>query len=158
MAFEYPLDCDPDTAQAKLADPDFIIQRSLDLGELSAEAEVEEGDEAIVVTQRRRVRRDLPSVLAKVFDDEQAMTVTETWSAWDDGSWSCEQVVEIEGQPVTIYGDIELSATDDGCRYQIEQRAKARLPLIGGTVEKYVLGEARKTVERETEYLQENLG
>jgi hypothetical protein len=158
MKQEFVLACDADTAQATLSDPDFIVQRSLDLGELSAEAEVEERDDGIVVTQWRRVQRDLPAALRKVFKPEQDMTVTETWSAYDDGSWSCEQVVDIEGQPVTIHGDIEIEPTEAGCVYRIEQRAKVGIPILGRSVERYVLGEAKTTVARETEYLQQVVG
>ncbi|MEM9300908.1 MAG: DUF2505 domain-containing protein [Pseudomonadota bacterium] len=159
MALAFELEHAPDAVQEMLADPEFIVERSHALGELSAECEAEEGETSIVVTAHRRVERDLPAVLAKVFDAVQDMTVTETWTAYDDGSWACEQVIEIQGQPVTINGDIELLPTDDGgCVYKAALRAKARIPLIGGTVEKFVVKEVEKAIEKETEYLAEKLG
>ncbi len=158
MALVFQLDCAPDEAQAKLADPEFILQRAEALGELEATVEVEETEEAIIVTAHRKVVRDLPAVLARIFDAEQEMKVTETWSAYDDGSWGCEQVVEIVGQPVTVYGNIEINPTDGGSEYVVDQTAKARIPLVGGTVEKWILGDATKTVEAETEFLQQQLG
>ena len=154
MTLEFALSCDADTAQATLSDVDFIVQRSMDLGELSASAEVQERDDMVVVEQERRVHRDLPSALRKLFSGEQDMKVTETWTAYDDGSWSCDQLIEILEQPVTIYGDIRIEADGERCLYRVEQRAKARVPLLGHSVERYVLREAERTVTKEMEYLQ----
>lgn len=157
MALQFTLPCDADAAQARLSDPDFVVQRAIDLGELAADAELVEDDEVVKLVQRRRAYRVLPNAVRLLVSAEMEMTVTETWSAFEDGSWSCEQIAEIEDQPITIFGDIQLLPADDGCLYRIEQRVRATILILGPTIQNYVLGEAQKAMERELGYLKQSL-
>jgi hypothetical protein len=95
--------------------------------------------------------------MAKLFDPVQTLKMTETWR--DDGEGGCngDFTIDIDGQPITISADFELYPTDDGCCYRIEHRVKARVPLIGGRLEKYVLGQTLSGCEQELDYLRDQL-
>ena len=139
--------------------PDFIVERSLALGDLESACEVDERGDVMVVVSDRKVRRDIPAFLARIFDPVQAIRVTETWRPNDDDSgWLCAQEVDIKGQPIMVYADIELFATQDGCCYQVEQRAEAKVPLIGGRIEKFAVSQALEGCKADLDYLAKTMG
>ena len=153
MSLHFEIEHDVDEVFELLTDSDFLVDRSLELGELEASCEVEQDGEQTVVSMTRKLERELPSFLAKMFDPVQVMRLTERWTPDGEGGWSGEYVFEIEGQPATISATFELYPTDDGCCYSIEHRAKAKIPLIGGRVEKYIQGQAREGCTDEIDYL-----
>jgi hypothetical protein len=103
MATKYKFNSDVETVFELLTDPDFLVERNMELGELSADCEViEEGDE-IKVIQNREVERDLPSFLAKMFDPVQKVEMEEVWVD-EEGKYSGTLHYDIVGQPVTITG------------------------------------------------------
>ncbi|MEH6584551.1 MAG: DUF2505 family protein, partial [Halioglobus sp.] len=63
MTVSFDFDQDAQTVYDTLTDPQFLVDRSLALGELSAECEVEESESLTVVKLTREVSRDLPKIL-----------------------------------------------------------------------------------------------
>lgn len=156
MAVEYKFECDVSSVYETLTDPQFLVDRSLALGELSAECEVTEDADVTVVELEREVSRDLPRVLAKVFDPVQIMDMTENWREDGEG-YSGDWTIEVRGQPVTITAEFELMPTDTGCRYKVTHRAKAKILLVGKQVEKYILGQTADGARDELDYLSKHL-
>lgn len=140
-----------------LTDPKYLVDRSLALGELCADCEVSEDEKRATITMVREVRRELPGVLAKLFDPVNVMDMTEEWQANADG-WSGNWTMTVRGQPVTIQGRFELAPTSDGCRYSVSHRARAKVPMIGEQVKKFILGQTTRGAEDELEYLRNYLG
>ena len=107
-----------------------------------------------VLVSDRRICRDIPAFLAKIFDPVQTVRVTDTWRPNDDDSgWRCTREVDIKGQPVSLQAYIELFATDTGCCYQIESHAKAKIPLIGSRVGKFAVSQALEGYRADLDYL-----
>ena len=154
---EYEFDYAIETVFQLLSDPDFVVERSLALGDLESECEVYEEDERLVVASKRQIVRDLPSFLKKVFDPVQRMALTEKWVADDEGGYSGEQHIVIDRVPLTITASIELFPTDDGCCYRITHRAKAKIPLIGGKLEKFAQAQAQEGAQDDMRYLAQSL-
>jgi hypothetical protein len=140
-----------------LTDPEFLVDRCLALGELSAECEVEEDEDYTTISLVREVERDLPRILAKLFDSVQVMEMSEQWHS-DGDAWHGDWTIKVRGQPVSITARFELSPTDKGCRYSISHQAKAKIPLVGRQVEKYILGQTVNGASDELEYLRDHLG
>lgn len=156
MTVNVEFDQDVQTVFEVLTDPQYLVDRNLALGELSAEAEVEEDDECISLKVVREVKRELPSFLARLFDPVQMMDMTEVWHPYEDG-WRGEWKMDVRNQPVTILASFELVPTETGCRYSVAHRAKAKIPLVGGKVEKYILGQTSQGARDELEYLRNYL-
>lgn len=156
MTVQFEYEADVQTAYEVLTEPQYLVDRSLALGELSAECEVEEEDGVTTVSLVREVSRDLPKVLAKLFDSVQVMDMTETWREKDQG-YAGEWEILIRGQPVVITARFELMPTGSGCRYSVSHKAKAKIPLVGRQVEKYILGQTTEGAEQELEYLADYL-
>ena len=104
----------------------------------------------------RTVERDLPSFLSKLFSSEQTFELVETWRDAGDGREASYEM-RFEGQPVTVFADITLTDSDEGCIYAINHTCKAKIPLIGGRVEKFVLNQIIEGCDDELEYLAEAL-
>ncbi len=154
---QYQFDYAPEVVFEVLCDPDFVVERSLALGDLESECEVYEEGEHIIVASKRQIERDLPAFLKKVFDPVQHMELTEKWLEDDDGGYTAEQHIIIHGVPLTISAEIALFPTSNGCCYRISQSAAAKVPLIARKLEKYALGEAEDGVEEDMRYLAEYL-
>ena len=157
MSVSYQFECDIQTVYEALTEPQFLVDRCLAMGELSAECEVTEDKETTTINLVREVSRDLPRVLAKLFDAVQVMDMTENWRDEGDG-YVGDFIIEIRGQPVTITAEFELVPTGEGCQYTITHKIKARIPLVGRQVEKYVLGQTVDGAREELDYLKEQLG
>ena len=105
-------------------------------------------------------KADLISVVAKRLDitQVQAGIIVEAALRSIVSALQSGQEVEIRGQPISVNADIELFATGDGCCYQLEQRARAKIPLIGARVEKFAVSQALEGCRAEMDYLEQALG
>ena len=158
MSVSYEFEHDVQTVYEALTEPQFLVDRCSALGELSAECEVEEDEDGITtVSLLREIERDLPKMLAKIFDPVQIMDMTEQWRPNGDG-WSGSWTMDVRGQPVVISASFELVPTAQGCQYTVTHSAKAKVPLIGKQLEKYILGQTSEGATDELSYLAEYLG
>jgi len=139
-----------------MTNPEFLVDRNLALGEISAEYEVSEDKNSTTLTAVREVRRDLPGVLGKLFDPINVMDMIENWQAEGDG-WKGEWSLQIREQPVTVTGQFELVPSDTGCTYSVSHRVKARMPFVSGQIEKYVRTQTARGATDELEYLRKYL-
>ena len=155
VAFEFNHDIE--TVYETLTNPEYLVDRCLDLGELSAECDVEEHEEGTTVTMVREMQQDVPKILQKLFGDVQTVDLTEEWTPADNG-WHGHWVLQARGQSATLEADFTLEETKGGCRYTVTHSAKAKIPLLGKQVEKFMLGQTKEGAENELNHLKEHLG
>jgi len=139
-----------------LTTPEFLVERSLALGEVCTECDVVENKEYTTINAVREVRRTLPGVLAKLFDPVNVMDMTEEWQPDGEG-WRGDWTMTVRGQAVTILGSFELTPTSDGCRYSVSHKARAKIPFVGSQVERYILGQTVKGAYDELGFLSDYL-
>lgn len=133
-------------------DPDFLVERSMALGEVSADAEIDEDDKGkVIITMRREVKRDLPSFLAKVFNPQQILNLREEWQQIGS-NFIGKGEFTVEGQPVSVKTEFTLKNTDNGCVFTAKYHPKAKIPLIGGRVEKYIESNCFEGVTKEVDF------
>jgi hypothetical protein len=156
MSVTYQFDSDIEEVYQTLTEPQFLVDRSLALGELSAECDVTEDGDVTAVNLVREVSRDLPRIMAKLFDPVQTMDMVEHWCEEGD-SYKGDWTIEIRGQPVTITARFELTPTAGGCQYSVSHQVKAKIPLVGKQVEKYILGQTGDGARDELQYLKDYL-
>jgi hypothetical protein len=152
MAVDFEFQHDTRTVYETLTDPDFLVERCLALGELSAECEVEESDGRTTIRLVREIQRDLPKMLVKLFDNVQITDMEELWERAGDG-WRGRWTLSVRGQPVTVRAEFELVPTRRGCRYNVSHSASAKIPLAGKAVEKFILGQTAAGALDELNYL-----
>lgn len=152
MSLEYTFSHSVDDVFDLFCDPDFLVDRSIAIGEVSADAEIEEDDNGkIYVKMRREVKRDLPSFLAKLFNPQQILTMEEEWQQIGEAMMG-KSIFKVEGQPVTVKTEMTLKPTASGCVYSIKYNVKADIPLIKGKLEKFIKSNCEEGTQKELEY------
>lgn len=158
MSVEFTFSKSADDVFDLLCDPDFMVERSMALGELSADAEVDEDDKGkVIITMRREVKRDLPAFLAKVFNPQQVLHLREEWQQIGS-NYIGKGEFTVEGQPVTVKTDFTLKNTDKGSVMTVKYHPKAKIPLIGGKVEKFIESNCAEGALKELEFTAKKLG
>ena len=140
-----------------LADPDFLVERAMAVGDVEASYEVEEDDECVTVVAERTTRTELPGFLARLFKPEQEITITENWRG-DSDLMEGDYEMVLHGQPARVDARITLKSNgEDSCSYTISHKAKVDIPLIGAKAAKFLLGETERVAALELEYLAEQI-
>jgi hypothetical protein len=142
------------TIFAHLTDPKWLEARCLALGELSAKVKVKKSGKGVKVSMTRRVKRDLPSLIARVLPSESDLQFEETWTPDGDG-YKGTLTMDVVGQPVSMTAEFSLEPAGKGCVYRIVHHAKCSIPLVGGPVARYSQAEIEKGCADEFRYLVE---
>ena len=136
---------------ALLTDPKFIEARCLALGELAAKVKAKKAGKGVALSMTRRVKRELPGLVAKVLPAESDIQFEETWKPDGDG-WAGTLAMTVVGQPVTISAEFSLQPSGKGSVYEIVHVAKCTIPLIGGAVAKFSQSQVEEGCEAEFQY------
>lgn len=146
-----------ETVYGLLTDPKWLEARCLALGETSATVKVRRAAGGATLTMKRRVRRELPALIAKVMASEADLAFEETWLAPVDGRRTGTLRMEVVGQPVTMRAEFELVPVGKGCIYRITHHCKSTVPLLGAAVARFALGQVEQTCTDELAYLAAHL-
>jgi len=157
MTVSRRFDADAETVAGLMTDPDFIVDRCLAIGELSAECHAGEDRDSVTLHTTRIARQDLPGFLTKLVGDEQTVTVHEVWQRLADGSHKGRYTVRTARAPIEIEGRFTLEANGPGSVYKVEHRFHVPIPLIAGRIEKVLRRQISATVEAELAYAAERL-
>ena len=155
MKYEFPHDIE--TVQQMLVDPQFLSERLMALGEDEPEIKISNRGGTTTLQLERAARRDMPTVAAKIIGDVQRFEMTEKWKEAGDG-WEGEYHINVVGAPVVIDAQFDLTPTDEGCVYTISHKPKASVPVVGKTLEKFLVKQTTEGCERELDHLAESLG
>ena len=135
MKFRHELvyDAPPAAVFEMLADPSFREAACAAQDVISADVTIERtgGGFSLVVDQLQRTD-DLPGFARTFAGDSTRAIQREQWADSTGGTL----VIETPGKPTTIKGTITLRPEGSGSREIVELEVKARIPLIGGKIEK----------------------
>lgn len=157
MSMHYKFNADAKTVFEHLSSAEFLKSRCETLGEIKVDCQVSESNGKTKVVLDRTIRRDLPRVLAKMFNPENRTVMTETWQQEGD-AYKGEYEIDVKGQPVTLFADFTLENDGEGSVYKIEHACKAKVPLVAKHVEKFVLGQIGDGFRKEMDVLKKTLG
>lgn len=142
---------DVETVATLMTEPDFIVDRCLAIGELSAECEAESTDKLITLHTRRVARHDLPGFLTRLVGETQTLTVEEVWEDESD-EWRGHYTVRTAAAPIQIRGEFTLRPDGEGAIYTVRHSFRIPIPLIAGRIEKVLRKQITATVESELDY------
>lgn len=136
----------------------FLEARTAGIGQANAKADVAADGDADGATITKTITVELesmPSVLKKVFEPKQVVKVRETWQV-DGTGYKGNYDIDIQGQPVSVRGVFTLVPNGDTSAYEVTLECKAKIPLIGGQVAKFVLGQYVQGAQDELAYTQKH--
>lgn len=143
-----------DEVFAMIADPAFQELKCVATGALSHSVAIRaEGDRTLVVSKREMPTGGFPDFVKSFVGDTLALTETQDWGPRDaDGGRQGRLTVALAGAPVDLTGTLSLAPAGQGCVESVDSDLRARMPLIGGKIEKAAAPaiESAMNVERET--------
>ncbi|WP_375749608.1 DUF2505 domain-containing protein [Vibrio sp. HN007] len=142
------------------SEPDLIEEKYAKLGASNTQVqELAETDDGFRTRTERQVPANVPSILKAVLGASNQIRQQEQWHWLDDDTISCDLMVDIVGVPVTVQGEMRLSAFDDNerCENHVTISVSASLPLIGGALQDFVAKDVKRLAEAEFEHIQQQI-
>lgn len=149
--FEYA--ANPRDVFAMMADPAFQASKCEATHALKhTESVTPKGDQTEIVTRRVVPTDDFPDVAKRMVGPRIAVTETLIWSrASVDGSRTGTVHLAIGDAPVSMNGTVRLAPSPAGTRIDIEGELKAKIPLVGGAIEKAAAPSILSAIDKEHE-------
>ncbi|HEV7172734.1 DUF2505 domain-containing protein [Pedococcus sp.] len=95
------------------------------------------GDRTVITTERVLPSDDLPDFARSMVGDTLKVTETQDWGpASDDGSRQGTVEMGVTGAPISLKGTLALRPNGDGTVETLDSELKAKVPLVGGKIEK----------------------
>ncbi|NAZ82798.1 DUF2505 family protein [Kineococcus sp. R8] len=131
----------PQELFAVMRDPEFARARATASGALEHDAEVQEVDGTTRVVSSRTISTGpMPETARRFVGSTVVVEQVERWSApATDGSRNGTASLTVRGVPVTFEGTMTLRPTAGGCTHVLDGTLRAKVPLVGASIEK-VLG------------------
>lgn len=144
---------------ALVTDPAFLRRRAEAIGEKEVVVEVDRNQGGQLTIQiAREVEQSLPSFMKKLFSGRQRLVDRQTWSSQGAAQISDWTVQLGEGKRIQLRGRLTLApGAAGGCDYTESFSASASIPLVGGRVEKFVLGETEASIRKQIEFTRREL-
>jgi hypothetical protein len=142
---------DPATVFEMLTDKAFQDRKLSETGALSWDARVQrEGDAAVIVSHRELSTDIVPDSFRSMVGQQITIVQTERWGpARADGSRTGTLEVEVGAAPVKLTAALTLAATSTGTTQSVDGELKARVPLLGGKIERSVEPAVRAAITAE---------
>jgi hypothetical protein len=133
---EFP--ASPDEVFDMLSEPHFQEAKCGATAAIEHAVSVElSGHRTIIKTERVLPTRGLPDYARSMVGDTLKVGETQDWGpAADDGSREGTIDLEIHGAPISLVGTVRLEPGGAGTVQHIDADLKARVPFIGGKIEK----------------------
>ncbi len=97
----------------------------------------ESGGGAVITTERILPSDDLPDFAKNMVGETLKVVETQTWGAASaDGSRTGTVEMTVSGVPVALNGTLALAAGGPGSVEHLDAELKAKIPLVGGKIEK----------------------
>jgi hypothetical protein len=141
----------PGDVFAMLTDQAFQDRKLGQTGALSWTVEVRTEAGGAVLTSTRALPTDqVPDAFRSLIGSQITLSQTETWGPADaDGARTGTLVVEVAGAPVRLNATLSLSASGSGTVELVDGELKARVPLVGGRIERAAEPAVRSAIDAE---------
>jgi hypothetical protein len=144
----------PQRVFAMLTDADFQNRKCIATGALSHSVSIStEGDRTIIINHRDMPTDGFPDFVKGMVGATLAVTETQDWGPpGHDGGREGSITVDLGGAPLDLVGVLSLAPAGEGSLESVHANLKAKIPLLGGKIEKAAAPaiESAISVERET--------
>ncbi|GAA5218055.1 DUF2505 domain-containing protein [Corallincola platygyrae] len=153
---KHPYPCGLEEVYLYFRDEDSVVAKYEALGARNIEMiRNEENDNGFYSESKREIPADVPAMLKSLLGDYNQVVQKEHWYSEDDGSLGCDLIIDLVGVPVSIKGEMHLYDVDDGCINEVVLEIDSSIPLVGGSLSRFVAGDCNKSMEQEYRYILE---
>lgn len=147
-----------DAVDAALVDPAFLVQMA-ELPKLGSAEVVSQDREGDVVRQdvRYLFQAQLSSAVTRVVDPEKLTWIERSVCDLTAHLTQCQIVPDFYGGLLSGRYDARIVAVPDGARRTITGELKVKMPLVGGKVERAIVGGIEENAHAQTGLLDEFL-
>lgn len=147
----------PADVVAARCDPDYLDVLCRRTGAVEHDVQV---DGLRTVVRRVMPTDRFPDFARKLTGERLTLVETTTWHAEPDadGSRRADVSMQVEGAPVTSSATAVVSAEGDGAVEQVDGQVTAKVPLVGGRIEKAVLPALEAALEAQVDAYREWAG
>lgn len=141
----------PSRVGRMLLDPDFLHRVCEATGDAQARIDIDAaGDPARVETLRRLPTDRLPEAIRAIVGAHVDVLQSSRWAAdRGDTGWTGRTVVSVKGKPVHLDATASVTPQGSGTAVVYEGDLVARLPFVGGKVERGIEPLVRSAIEAE---------
>ena len=136
---ELRYDSEPAEVFAMLTDPAFQERKLAATGALEQHVEVATRDDggAVVTTRRTMPTDQVPDLVRNLVGRTLTIVQVEDWAPAAGGGGRAGTVTaEVSGAPVRLTGTLRLAASGAGTVETLDGELKAKVPIIGGRIER----------------------
>lgn len=146
VSHELRYDASPDTVFDMLADPGFRQRVCEAMGVVSSDVRIDRSGTGFTLVNDQVQRTDgLPSFARKFAGDTTQAIQREEWPDPTGGTLR----IETPGKPTSMSGTIRLEADGRGTVETVSLDIKAKVPLIGGRLERLMADQVSAGIEAE---------
>jgi len=153
MEFSFEFSASAELVLEKITDPQFLVDRCMELGSIDAECDTD-GEALPEIVIQRVEEAELPPMMKKIVGHQQQMKTLEQWSETED-TYESASITTIVGTPIKIDAKQSLYNTETGSEISVNLLVSAKIPLVGKKVEGMVASKVRKEMLREFAYIEE---
>jgi hypothetical protein len=141
----------PDRVFTMLADPQFQREKCAATGATSYQVDVHPaGDHTVIVCTRTLPIDGLPDFVRPFAAGGLELVETIDWAPPDlDGNRLGAVTLAFTSQPLSMTGQLDMHAVDEGTNAVLEANLVANVPLLGGRIEKACEPLVRKALRTE---------
>ena len=134
-----------------LIDKAFQDRKLAQTGALSWDVAIRDEAGGAVISSTRALPTDqVPDAFRTLVGDRITLSQTETWGpAGADGSRTGTLLIEVAGAPIKLTATLSLTPTGSGSVEVVDGELKARVPLIGGKIERSTEPAVRAAIDAE---------
>lgn len=151
IELSWSLTSTPDEVYQDATNPQYQDDKCKAAGAISySSAVTENGVGHTSTVQRLMPSGEVPELVKRVVGDKVDVVETITWGPRQaDGSRKGDLTVDMKGQPISMKGFTFIKPNGDGTTVGIDADLKAKIPVIGGKIEKMGAPEIIKAIKAE---------
>ena len=152
IELSWDLTSTPDEVYEDAINPQYQDDKCVAAGAITYSTKVEENGQGqhTSIVQRLMASGDVPELVKKVVGDKVDATETIAWGPQQpDGSRRGDLTVSFKGQPITMKGFTYIKPNGTGSTVGVDADLKAKIPVIGGKIEKMGAPEIIKAIKAE---------
>ena len=150
-SFIFPQDID--TIFSCYSNQEFIKSKLEFFGGRNIDVKIQKLEDRIIVESSREVQAEPPGPLKKFATPWTKMIQKEIWKGNAGGPYHGNMTIEIDGIPVTIFGEMTLTKTIDGTITNNITNIRCSVPFFGKTITKFIAQQSEEAIVEEFEYI-----